>query len=330
MNKKTLFLLFIVLLLAIYFLISCSFDQTPDSNKNKVEGIEIYNMHDHIQGFRHGEKAFNAMKRAEINHLLLVGSPEATLLLNREGFFGYDDNNQEVINLYNHDPDFYIPYCTIKPEDPEKLDKLKRCVNDTGIKGLKLYSGHTLFYTLPLDDPVMDEIYEYAEKNNLPILFHINPATDKIRLEMESVLQEYPNLIVNCPHFCLSSINDSRFRHLMDTYPNLYSDISFGFFAEDGLKRVSRDPEKFRKIFKDYGPRIMFGTDMVITSSGQKTEDWIYNLTMCYRDMLEKDKYDCKVAGHIDIEDLNGLDLDKETLRNVYESSAKSFVGEVS
>ena len=316
MKKFILGIIFLVLI----FGCDNTIDISDDSNKT----IKIYNVHEHIQSVVEGKKFIDAMDKSNISTTILVGSPYATLFTNRPGFTGYDWNNNEILNLSKVYPDRFIAFCTIYTKDDMKLDKLKECV-EKGSKGLKLYSGHTLFYEDALNDSSMTEIFEYCEANKIPILFHINPARVNVQAEMEDILKKYPKLVVNCPHFCLSSINSSRFEYLMDSYTLLYTDISFGFFVEDGLKRISRDPEKFIRLFEKYPGRIMFATDMVVTSNRRKTPEWMHNLTMCYRDMLEKEEYICNVGKEIKGK-FKGLNLDKDILQEVYEESAEQFL----
>lgn len=306
MNKKILILLTLIL-------IGC---------KNEVSyEIEIINAHEHVQNFKMHNKILAVMNKLNISKMVLLGSPKATIY-GGSGFEGYDENNKEILKFVHTYPKRFIALCTINPRDKDKLKKLKNCI-DNGATGLKLYSGHSLFYDLPLNTTVMDEIYEYCEINSIPILFHVNAG--KYKQEFESVLKKYPRLKINCPHFCLSSINISRLKYLLNTYPNLYTDISFGAFVKPGLRRISKNVSKFKDFMEQYQDRVMFGTDMVITSNKRKTEEWLYNLTKCYMDMLEKQSYDCVVNPDLNEKNLNGLGLNKEILRKVYELNAKRF-----
>ena len=162
-------------------------------------------------------------------------------------------------------------------------------------------------------------------------MLNMNPPKENLQAEFEDVLTRYPRLKVVCPHFCLSSIDSDRFEYLMDTYPNLYTDISFGHFFEEGLVRISNDIPKFKRLFEKYQDRIMFGTDMVITYKTGTSHDWIYNLTMCYKDMLEKEMYDCSVhvgkVFNVDAIGLNGLGLDGKMLKKIYHDNPKEWMG---
>ena len=286
----------------------------------------IYNMHEHLEPVAAG-KMVEAMEKADVSKIVIVGSPEATLYKNaKPGFHGYDKNNDEILGLAE-DYAQIIPYCTMWPLDGTKLTKYEECANK-GSMGLKLYSGHSvLFYESPLNLTDMYGVYSYMEENDIPILFHVNPGKFDMQEEFEVVLNDFPDLRVICPHFCLSSIKTERMEYLMDKYPNLYTDISFGFYVEDGLKRISRNTSKYKALIEKYQDRTFFGTDMVVTSAKYKTVDWIYNLTMCYRNMLENEKYHCRVGDMLDLE-LNGLNLDDSVIYNIYYDSPRKFLKE--
>lgn len=296
-------------------------------NKNKqLDGVRIYNLHEHMQYTELGEKFLNVMDRANITMTVLVGSPEATVLEGRSGFTGYDENNADLLQLARQYPDQYQLFCTIYPKDPEKLEKLKQCMKQ-GSKGLKLYSGHSvMFYDYPLNATDMYPVYAYLEENHIPVIWHVNAGKPQLYAEFVQVLDDFPDLVISCPHFCLSSINLTRLAELMEKYPHLYTDISFGFFVEDGLKRISTDPQKYKDFFTRYASRTMFGTDMVITENSKKTEDWMYNLTMCYRDVLEKERYNCSVGDDLHLE-LDGLVLSEDVLAEVYQNAPERFLG---
>ena len=190
---------------------------------------------------------------------------------------------------------FNYPFCTISPLEPDAFEYLKDCI-ERGGRGIKLYNGHSYYYDifgLPLDSPRINPIYAYAEKNSIPLLYHINIT--KYVKELENVLQKYPNLVVSVPHYMVSSIGLNKVMTLLDKYPNLYTDISFGSpeYMAAGFRRISKNPEKYRLFFNDYSDRILFGTDMVLTSSEEKDFSFMDETIACYKDLLEKEKFEC-------------------------------------
>lgn len=294
---------------------------TKEKFANPSNAFEIINAHEHFQSQNEVPKFLEAMKQNGVVKTVIVGSPEATILTGRQGFFGEEKYNEEVLKIANEHPDHFVAFTTINVQDPQKLEKLRNYLNRGG-KGLKLYAGHSLFHDLPLDHETMMPIYQYCEEKQIPILFHVNAG--KFQEEFETVLKKFPRVKIICPHFCLSTIAIDRFEYLMDTYPGLYTDLSFGYidFLKAGLLRISRDPEKMKAAILKYQDRILFGTDMVVTSAPYKTVTWLSDVTRAYRNMLEKEQYSFFGTGPMT---LRGLHLDKPVLEKIYRKNFEKF-----
>lgn len=261
------------------------------------------------------------MDTVGVAHTILVGSPKATLV-GKGGFVDYDPNNAAILTIQSAYPDRFSVFVTINPRDPDKLRKLQGYLR-AGAKGLKLYSGHSNFYDLPLTDPSMEPVYDYLERRHAPILWHIHLG--KFGGEFEAVMKRHPRLTVIVPHLGLSSIKLERLATLLDRYPTLYTDLSFGYdpFLIAALKRISRDPDKYRNFIHRYHTRVLFGSDMVVTKHQRKSIQWLSGVMQCYRQMLESAQYRCLLVD----EKLNGLALDPETLREVYEWNPRRLLG---
>lgn len=309
-------IVFVFLLPFIYPPFQRAYEEFRRRNK-----VSIINAHEHFQSIENVPNFLEAMKRNDVEKTVILGSPEATILSGRQGFFGEEKYNEEVLKIANTYPNHFIAFPTINVRDPDKLEKFKGYLTKGG-KGLKLYSGHSFFHEFPLDEASMMPVYEFCEKNRIPILFHVNAGN--YQEEFERVLQKFPRLKIICPHFCLSTIATERFEHLMDTYPNLYTDISFGYidFLKDALLRISRNPEKYRRLIEKYQDRIFFGTDMVVTSAVYKTADWLSQVTRAYRDLLEKERY---TFFAIEGMSLRGLYLEPKILEKIYRKNFERF-----
>jgi len=284
--------------------------------------ISIINAHEHFQSLGEVPKYLAGVEPKHVVKTVIVGSPEATIYLGRKGFLNHEKYNAEGLLIQTAYPDRFIFFPTLDVKDPNKLKKLKAYV-ELGARGLKLYSGHSFFYNLPLDHTGMLPVYAYCEANNIPILFHVNAG--RYQEELESVLQKFPDLKVICPHYCLSTSKTERFEYLMDTYPNLYTDISFGWidYLKAGLERFSKNPEFYRKLIEKYQDRIFFATDMVVTHAGYKTAEWFGEVTQVYKDLLEKETY-----GFFAMPDqsLNGLHLNRAVLEKIYHENFERFL----
>lgn len=295
----------------------------------------IINVHEHIQSFEQAKTHVTVMDQLGVERMALLGSSWFTLTLDDAvGFTRYDENNDELMKIVEAYPGRFDAWPVMNPVDPDKLDKFKALM-DRGASGLKLFTGHGyvtrktneyMFHPIAMDDPQMMPVYEYCEKSGVPVLIHVNPSPIKPGFceEFVAVLTQFPNMVVNCPHFMLSSIKSSRLREFLDIFPNLYTDISFGdAFMRPGFARISKDPAKFRKLIADYPDRFMFGTDLVLTEAQKKSEEWVRNQFEAYLRMLAHEQY---ATPCIPGETLNGLALSNELLERVLSANYREFL----
>jgi predicted TIM-barrel fold metal-dependent hydrolase len=294
----------------------------------------IINIHEHIHKTPDVDKWLAAMDECKVSTTIMLGSPEATFVLSSEpGFNNHEKNNDVVIWLEKKYDSKILAFPTLDPRDSDNLRKFKDYMA-RGAIGLKLFSGHTgeIFpapketlydYLGPLNRSEMYGVYEYCEKNRIPIIWHIKLQWDYLFNETRAVLKDFPNLIVNIPHFGVLGSNLTRLAQLMDTYPGVYTDISFGGFAYWSMKLASNHVEHYSEFVIKYQDRVMFGTDMVVTNNVRKTVPWIVNLTMAYRDMLEKNEFHVNVSnitgeGFPFDMTLNGFNLSQNILDKIY------------
>ena len=280
-------LIVLLLVILLFFLLS----------GRAYSGVKVIDIHEHIQSLEKAHELKNVMDRIGIEKTVLLPSPWQTLTLNgSKSFTRHEENMDEILKIAETYPESFVPLCTVSPMDSNALEIFRSC-HERGGKGLKLYNGHSYYYDIfktALDSTRMKPIYAYAERNNLPILYHIN--LKKYGDELENILKEFPDLVINVPHYMVSSIEIDEVKRMFDTYPNLYTDISFGspqFFAA-GFRRISRNIEKYRDFFREYPDRILFGTDMVLTDIETKDEEFMKATLQCYRDLLEKKKFTCE------------------------------------
>ncbi len=293
-------------------------------NRGLSINYPIYDIHEHLEE-GNLDTLLYAMEENDISYIGVVASSKFTFTLKNPGFEDFENNNDYLLTASEK----IIPFVTIDPRDENSLEYLKSL---EGVRGLKLYSGHQSSfhrYLGPLDREEVLPVYEYVEENKIPVIFHVNPYNETIREEFEFVLSEYPGMVVDCPHFCLSSINDGRFRELYNKYPNLYTDISFGsMFAQVGFERFSENSEKYRNLIIEYQDRIMFASDMVLTKA--KSKEFAAEMIGCYRDMLESEEYECNVEGFSDDFSVHGnftgLNLPDEVLKKIYYENPIRFL----
>ncbi len=308
--------------------------------REKRESFQIINAHEHVQSEENIPVLRQAMEDCQIVKMVLLGTSDFTFYLDPDyGFTGYDENNGFIVKLSQEYPDEFAALVTLDPRDEDQLEKLKKYINE-GAAGVKLYNGHGVFYDLyfnmPIDEPGMMEVYAYCEQEDIPILYHINSG--RFLSEFENILQEFPDLVIIAPHFILSSGNLSRLIRLMQEYPQLYIDISFGHpdFLVAGFGRISNNYLAFSEFMTNYRDRITYGTDMVVTTYKAKTRAYIDDVHLAYMDLLEKEEFtlpdsiygmmSSDARKNVDQDRIyRGLNLDDETLRMIYHDNAEKL-----
>ncbi len=310
------------------------YDETPEQALARIIALKrTVNTHEHIQGPTVVKDLLTMMDKNGMKTACLMGSSRFTLTLNESvGFTDYDENNEALLKIALEMPDRFEAWPTLDPLDPEKTEKI-RSLHERGATGVKLYIGHGfvrrdngnyMFHTMAIDDPSMFPFYEYCEKNFVPLCLHVNPYLKGFAQELFHVLESFPDMKVNCPHFVLSSIKESRLMEILDTFPNVYSDISFGHddFLTDGLKRMSKDPAKFKALFNRYPNRFFFGTDLVLTDYENKTPEWMQTRVDAYYNVLTKATYTTPL---IPGETLTGLEFRGPLLDNILYKNYEDF-----
>lgn len=268
----------------------------PISTLNYHGEFQIINGHDHLYREQDLAKYLAAAEKTDVVQTLFVASSEYTFMGDHGDPRKLNDwSTREILRCAALHPGKIITFATFHPDEPAKLELLKEYVS-LGVQGLKLYTGHGNFYDRPLAAPEMLPVYAYCEETGLPICWHIN--FEKYINEFELIMAQFPNLKVIVPHFGVTFYRPGggtweRLQTLLDQYPNLYVDCSFGTRAilVAGLSRVDQYHDIFRAFFERYQDRIIWGTDMVITGNKEKTTDWIASVIQACRNMVEQDEY---------------------------------------
>lgn len=294
------------------------YNETPEEALARIKADhKIINTHEHMENEACVKNWLQTMDDSGMAKTILVGSSWFTITMNEKyGFTRYDENNENLMGIAAKWPDKFEAWPTVNPLDPDKLAKVKD-LHARGASGFKLYSGHGyirkdngdyMFHPIAMDDPQMFPVYAYWQENHIPICMHVNPYEKGFSQELIAVLTAFPDMKVITPHFILSSIRDTRMREFLDTFPNLYSDISFGHddFLIAGITRISKNTAKFKQIFADYPDRFFFGSDLVITEYEAKTPAWCDIRMQAYFDMLTKKDYTTELVPG---ETLHGLEL---------------------
>ena len=108
------------------------------------------------------------------------------------------------------------------------MDEMERCVHDLGLRGMKLAPNYQTFE--PMGEPAK-RVYDYAQRNGLPIVFHQGTAptpTAPLRyahpLVMDEIAMAFPDLVVVMAHLAHPWFADCI--AVIRKHPNVYADLS--------------------------------------------------------------------------------------------------------
>ncbi len=197
--------------------------------------------------------------------------------------------SQEAKLMTDKHPDRFIWFCNIDPRncghDPKAdLSKLLMFYKNLGAKGVGELTAQ-----LPIDDPLMDNLFYHCAQCDMPVTIHVAPMNapfgyygikDDVGLpRLEKMLKKHENLKIfghsqlfwaemsadvteeNRTGYPTGKVTEGRIAKLLREYPNLYCDVS----ANSGMNAFMRDPDYAARFFEEFSDRVMYGCDICAT-----------------------------------------------------------------
>ena len=285
------------------------------------DDIEIHCAHEHLGAGADLGTLLLAMDATGIKKMILLGSYESLLKKQKKKDFSTaHSNNLLILDAAKRHPDRFLPFVLIDTKMENPLGMLKDYMA-RGAKGVKLYNGLRSYRIEPADSPNMLPIYEYCEKNHIPILIHLD--VKRYRGELSNICNWFPNLTVIAPHLLCRPESTKTVSKMLERYPNLYTDISYGHesWVVSNFEKISKNIEKLRMLFKKHENRILFGTDVCVSDLAYKDKKYLINQFMGYRKLLEFKHFKFDVimgANKTKSLELNGLGLKRKALKRIY------------
>ncbi len=283
----------------------------------------IINVHESIEKVGDVLNLQNVMETLNIRTTVLHAIPEGLLYYDGKEVSLSDVASSntlvEQIVAQTAGQDSFEFFCTVDPLDVSRTETTQDCL-DLGALGVKLYNGYSYSHILPLDDSRLGDLYTMLEESGALLMLPVNAG--EFKAELENVLTLHPNLDVICPHYCLSSKSLNRLTDLMDRFPNLYIDTSFGStaFATEGFETISENTEAYQDFFDKFQDRILFATDNVVTSYEDKDQDFLKDLYQDYIWMFSEGEFESDVDDNPEdgVTTYTGLDLPYTQLQKVF------------
>jgi uncharacterized protein len=181
--------------------------------------------------------------------------------------------NEEIIDLCMRSNDKLFPILTLEPTLKGITESIELAKKNKGFaKGFKILLGY--FPIFPTDR-IFSPLYDYAESENLPVMFHTgDTATSDGSLEhshpmnLDPLANERPELKMVVCHFGNPWISDAA--ELLYKHPNVHADIS-GLFV-GGAKYSGKYLDYLSRSLSDAiyfigsSDKVIFGTDYPIES----------------------------------------------------------------
>jgi predicted TIM-barrel fold metal-dependent hydrolase len=140
-------------------------------------------------------------------------------------------SNEQIAELCRMNERF-IGFASVDPHQPDAPAKLKRAIEDLGLRGLKLAPGIQGFYP---NDPALYPLYDKAQELGIPILFHAGMTWEPRAkagysqpIYFEDVAHDFPELKIVLAHLAWPWVLEAV--SLALKYPNLYLDTSALYF----------------------------------------------------------------------------------------------------
>jgi uncharacterized protein len=234
---------------------------------------------------------------------------------------------------------------------PDAVKELERCFK-AGAKGIGELGdkGKGLFYCQPpawgmhLDDPRMDMLIEKCGELGMPINIHVGEPQwfyekmdstndglinafswrldkqeglklDEVLLTLENAVKKHPHTIFIACHLANQNTDLAKLGRLLDTYPNLYADISARYAENAPVPRYTR------AFLEKYQDRIIYGTDMGFNKS-------MYETTFRILESNDEHFYNIDLFGYH--WPLYGFGLKDATLKKLYMQNAEKIYKAVS
>lgn len=197
---------------------------------------------------------------------------------------GGNDLLARVVQRY---PDRFIGFAHHDPFQPDAAAELRRAVQELGLRGYKVLAPALAG---PIDDPVLDPIWQTCEELGIPVVIHfgilgggggiayhenINP------LRLHDVAKGFPDVPFVIPHFGCGYPRELL--HLCWACRNVYVDTSGNNEWARWMPYELTLKDLFRRFVETIGPeRIIFGSDSEWFPRGFAVRYLEDQLRICY------------------------------------------------
>ena len=177
-----------------------------------------------------------------------------------------DETTAAAIAKY---PNKFVGFAYADPRRRDCMELLRYAIEDLGLQGVKfgpIYNG------VPLSDPRLDPIYEYCQRNNIPLTMHMGttfarnaPVELGRAIHVEPVAMRFPDLTMILAHMGHPWFEDCI--AVVRKQPNVFCEVSAIFYRPWQYYNILISAQEYKITDK-----IFFGTDFPFSKVGESVD----------------------------------------------------------
>ena len=183
--------------------------------------------------------------------------------------------NRKISEVVSRHPDRLLAFASVDPRRPDALEIFSACVEQWGMKGLKLHPSAGFY-------PNQQEVYPLLEKAahyKVPVIIHSGGVMVPLRSKysqpifFDDLAADFPDLPIIAAH-AGGCLDYRQMLNIINMKINLLAEISA--WQVMALRRYKLFCESLREMIDFSGPdRILFGSDSPAMSSIMANSDWV-------------------------------------------------------
>lgn len=184
------------------------------------------------------------------------------------GVDGNDEVTAEAVAKY---PDKFVGFACVDPRRPDYMELLEHAIGTLKLKGVKF---GPIYNSVPLDDPRLDPVYAYCQKNDVPLTMHMGTtfARDTLLdagrpLHVDAVAQRYPDLKMIMAHMGHPWVDECIV--VARKRPNVYTEVSALCYRPWQFYQALVSAQEY--LITDRN-KIFWGTDFPFAQVGESIE----------------------------------------------------------
>ena len=181
-----------------------------------------------------------------------------------------DEERKQMLANYANYQGRIDRFCIVFPEEVNSVEEAVTLLTREKQDGAIGFGEH-YGVNLAFDDPKNLRLYAACSQVGLPVMFHMdrNKNLDEQGLpRLQNVMKQYPDCILIAHSDWWKHLGAGTCDQLLQTYPNLYADIS----CTVARSMIGRDKEFARAFFIRHADKLLFGTDSGWWSLGNENK----------------------------------------------------------